>query len=109
MKKFIIPAAAMILAVSFSAFTSAKQTTSNFYEYQSSSALQSDIQNINNYAATASDLDCSGTDKVCGVNLTTARTIGQTPASSEFNAEKSNLWSSEQNHAPADGNIEMKP
>jgi hypothetical protein len=95
------------MAISFSAFTNAKRLTSNFYEYQSASHLQPDIQNINNYTATASD-PCSATTNVCGVTLPTAHNIGATPVSSEFNTEKSNLWTSQQDNSAADGNIGMK-
>lgn len=107
MKKLIIPFVAILMALSFSAFTSAKRATSNFYVYTSGSLLQSDIQNINNYVASSAD-PCSGSDNVCGVTLNTARNVGQTPVSTEFNAEKANLWSSQQNHAAQDGNIGMK-
>lgn len=108
MKKFIIPVIALVLAVGSSAFT-AKKTTSSFFKYSGATYLQADIQNINNYTAQVSDADCSDLTNVCGVNLSTAKNVGQTPSSTEFNAEKSNLWTSQQNHSPADGAIEMKP
>lgn len=82
------------------------QTTSTFYVYTSSSLLQADIQNINNYEA-ASDA-CSGSSDVCGVTLTTAQSLGSTPVTSEFNTEKSNLWLSQENNTAEDGNISMK-
>lgn len=82
------------------------RSSSNFYVYTSSSTAQADIQNINNYAA-ASDA-CSGATNVCGVTLATAEPLGSTPVASQFNAEKSNLWTSQQNSSPADGNISMK-
>lgn len=82
------------------------RSTSNFYVYTSASTSQADIQNINNYVA-ASD-PCSGSSDVCGVTLPTAHTLGTTPVPSEFNAEKSNLWLSQQNNTAEDGNISMK-
>lgn len=106
MKKLIIPAIAIAFAFSASAFT-VKNSTSNFYEYTSASHAQADIQNINNYVATASD-PCSGLDNVCGVTLATAHALGSTPVASEFSAEKSNLWTSQQTNQPADSNIGMK-
>jgi hypothetical protein len=82
------------------------RSTSNFYEYKSSSLLQADIQNINNYEAESDG--CSGSTNVCGVTLSTAHTIGSTPVASEFNAEKPNLWLSQENNTAEDGNISMK-
>ncbi|MVN91488.1 DUF6520 family protein [Mucilaginibacter aquatilis] len=105
MKKLVLPALAIALAFGTSAFT-AKKVNSNFYAY-TGSAAQADIQNINNYVATATN-PCSGAQDVCGVTLSTSRAVGQTPVASEFNAEKANLWASQQAHAPADPNIDMK-
>lgn len=94
------------LAIGLSAFTSPKSVNSHFYIYTSSSHLQADIQNINNYVS-ATDACPSGAN-VCGVTLATAKPAGQTPVASEFNAEKADLWTSQQSGSPADGNIEMK-
>ncbi|WPU94826.1 hypothetical protein SNE25_04730 [Mucilaginibacter sabulilitoris] len=97
------------MAISFSAFTNVKRVNSNFYVYSSSSHLQGDIQNFNNYIATSSD-PCSGaTTNVCGVTLPTAQPVNSKPISSEFDDESANLWDSQTAHAPQDGNIDMKP
>ncbi|MFI5161235.1 MAG: hypothetical protein ACHQHN_08150 [Sphingobacteriales bacterium] len=95
------------MAIGFSAFTGAKKLTSNFYEYTSSSVQKADIQNINNYVATAAD-PCSGTTDVCGVTLATAHNVGTTPDPGEFSAEQDNLWASQDDGLAADGNIGMK-
>ena len=96
------------LAIGFSAFTTPKRVNSNFYVYTSSSHLQADIQNINNYAASAAD-PCGGlTTNVCGITLTTAKPSGQPPVSSEFSPQEGNLWTAQQTHTPS-GTIEMKP
>jgi hypothetical protein len=98
---------AIVIAISASAFTT-KKASSNFYIYTSGSVAQADIQNINNYVASSSD-PCNRADaNVCGVTLTTAHTDGSTPVVSEFNAEQTNLWTSQQNSAPADTHITMK-
>lgn len=94
------------LAIGLSAFTSPKRVNSNFYIYTSSSHLQADIQNINNYVSASNA--CSSGANVCGVTLTTAKPAGQTPVASEFNVEKPNLWTSQQDGSAADGNISMK-
>ncbi|SDP46231.1 hypothetical protein SAMN05428975_1315 [Mucilaginibacter sp. OK268] len=107
MRKLIIPVVAIIMAFGSSAFT-AKKSTSNFFKYNGATRTQTDIQNINNYTA-RTDNPCEDVTNVCGVTLSTAKTVGQTPASSEFNAEKANLWLSQQNHSPADGAIDMEP
>lgn len=86
-----------------------KRANSNFYVYTSSSTAQADIQNINNYASTTSD-PCGGTTtNVCGVTLSTSKPAGQKPVAAEFSAESGNLWTSQQNHTPADGSVSMKP
>ncbi|GGH12095.1 DUF6520 family protein [Mucilaginibacter phyllosphaerae] len=107
MKKIIIPVIAIAMAFGTSAFT-AKRATSTFFRYQGATRSQTDIQNISNYVAQASN-PCNDVVNVCGVTLSTAKNIGSNPATSEFNAEKSNLWLSQQNHAPADGSISMEP
>jgi hypothetical protein len=105
MKKLIFPAIAIALAFGTSAFT-AKRVNSNFYAYTGSTS-RADIENINNYAATTTN-PCGGAQDVCGVTLTTSRAVGQAPVLSEFNAQKSNLWSSQQAHSAADPSIDMK-
>ncbi|MCC8407731.1 DUF6520 family protein [Mucilaginibacter sp. UR6-1] len=108
MKKLIIPVIAIILAFGSSAFT-AKKSTSNFFKYIGPAARTSgDVQSITNYQAQTLD-PCADVENVCGVTLPTAKTVGQNPASTEFNAEKSNLWTSQQNHSPADDAIGMEP
>ncbi|MFC0513119.1 DUF6520 family protein [Mucilaginibacter angelicae] len=107
MRKLFIPAAAIVMAIGSSAFT-AKRTTSNFFLYQGTTHSQTDIQNINNYVASATD-PCNDVANVCGLTLSTAKNVGSTPTPAEFNAEKTNLWTSQQNHAPADAAIAMEP
>ncbi|MGZ3767493.1 MAG: hypothetical protein ACXVB0_19920 [Mucilaginibacter sp.] len=112
MKNFQKLASGLIIgamAIGFSAFTTPKRVNSNFYVYTSSSHLQADIQNINNYAASAADPCGPTTTNVCGVDLATSRPVGSTPVAAEFNAEKADLWSSQTAHSPQDANIEMKP
>jgi hypothetical protein len=105
MKKLIIPALAIAFAFASSAFT-AKRGTSSFYLYTQSTFTQSQVQDISNYVA--ADNSCSDGDNVCGVQLTTAHTDGTTPVASEFNAEKGNLWLSQENSTPEDSNISMQ-
>ncbi|SEN01499.1 hypothetical protein SAMN05192574_102182 [Mucilaginibacter gossypiicola] len=105
MKNKVLGVLAIVIALSASAFTT-KKANSNFYIYTGSTS-QADIQNISNYQSSTL-APCSGSSDVCGVTMTTSRPAGQTPVASEFNAEKANLWSSQQGHAAADGNIEMK-
>ncbi|MFD0764525.1 hypothetical protein ACFQZI_06650 [Mucilaginibacter lutimaris] len=107
MKKLIIPAVAIALAFGTSAFK-ATTTTSNFFKYIGPSARTSaQVQDLNNYAAL--DVNpCIDNGNVCGVTLTTAKTIGQAPASSEFNVQKANLWSSQQSHTAANAAIGME-
>jgi hypothetical protein len=108
-KKIALALVVGAIAVGFSAFTSNKNVNSNFYVYGLASTAQADIQNFNNYAASSID-PCGGTTtNVCGVTLATARPVGQKPLSSDFSVESGNLWTSQQNHHPADGSIEMKP
>jgi len=107
MKRKFLGILAIVIAVGTSAFTT-KKANSNFYVYTGSSTSQADIQNISNYQSLATDDPCSGATDVCGVTLSTSRPAGQTPVTSEFNAEKANLWSSQQSHSAADSNIEMK-
>ncbi|MBK0378544.1 DUF6520 family protein [Mucilaginibacter segetis] len=105
MKKLILPALAIGLAISTSAFTT-NRVAGAFYRYTSSSTAQSDIQNINNYVR--DDNACGGGEDVCGVTLTTDEGLGNTPDPTEFSAEQSNLWTSQQNGSAADVNIHMK-
>jgi hypothetical protein len=77
-----------------------------FYEYTGPDFSQSNIQDINKYVRSSNT--CSGSRNVCGVLLTTDTGAGNPPNSTEFSAESSNLWTSEQNHAAADPNIVMK-
>ncbi|UOE52562.1 hypothetical protein MTO98_15910 [Mucilaginibacter sp. SMC90] len=106
MKRKLLGVLAIVIAVSASAFTT-KKANSNFYVYTSASTLQADIQNASNYQSSTLT-PCSGATDVCGVTLTTSRPAGQTPVATEFNAEKANLWSSQQAHSPANASIDMK-
>lgn len=106
MKTKLIGLLAIMIAFGASAFT-VKPTSSNFYEYTSGSLAKADIQNINNYVATSPN-PCGGATNVCGVKLTTAHSLGATPVASEFSAEETNLWASQQDNAPQDDNIGMK-
>lgn len=108
MKRFkisIIAVFALVLAIGASAFTSKKASVKSpatlyFFEYTSSSTSQAAIQNIANYARES--LSCSGSHQVCGVFLPTDKPVGQQPVASEFNAEKSDLWDSEQAQTSVD-------
>lgn len=88
---------AIVMGIAVSAFTEKSPVTSPdtlyFYEYTSSSTAQADIQNIANYQRETES--CGGGDHVCGVFLPTNKPSGQQPVASEFNAEKSDLWDSE--------------
>lgn len=103
--------AAIIIGIAASAF-SLKNTevkskaASYFYLYTSSSTAQSDIQNISNYQR--DDLGCDDGAHVCGVFLATDKATGQPPVASEFNAVKTNLWSSEQAGSATDLSIKMR-
>lgn len=109
MKKLIIPALAIMLAVGSSAFT-AKRTTSNFFEYQGPDYSQTNIQTASNYKAVASSDQCDDVTNVCGVILETPKTLGQSPDAGQFNAEAAALWASESGHSgPTDDAILMKP
>ncbi|MGZ3761018.1 MAG: hypothetical protein ACXVJE_18940 [Mucilaginibacter sp.] len=106
MKRQFLGLAAIAIAVSASAFTTANKFSTYFYRYTSSSHAQADIQNISNYVR--QDLTCGDGANVCGVYLQTNKPTGQQPVTSEFNAEQSALWSSQQNGSPSDANIDMK-
>jgi hypothetical protein len=108
MKKLIIPVMAIAMAFGTSAFT-AKITTSSFYKYNGTTFTQANIQNINNYTADTSAGDCTDVQNVCGVELSTAKTVGQTPVPAEFSSESSALWASQQAHSPSDDAVLMKP
>lgn len=98
----------LVLALATSAFKQAPKENFDqaFYEYTGPDLTQSNIQDINNYVRSTNT--CSGTKNVCGVLLNTDTGTGNPPNSSEFAAESSNLWASQQNHSAADGNIVMK-
>jgi len=97
------------LAIGFSAFTNAKRVDSNFFVYTSSLHTKAAIQNAGNYQSTTL-APCGGTTaNVCGVTLATAKPANQNPDAGELADEADNLWTSQQNHSPADGDIAMKP
>jgi hypothetical protein len=77
-----------------------------FYEYTGSDFSQTNIQDINKYVRSTNS--CSGSRNVCGILLATDNGVGNPPNSTEFSAESSNLWTSQQNHAAADPNVVMK-
>ncbi|MCQ6957628.1 DUF6520 family protein [Mucilaginibacter aquariorum] len=108
MKKLIIPVIAIIMAFGSSAFTTNK-ATSNFFKYVGPAARTiSDVQSASNYQATAVN-PCVELNDVCGITLPTARTIGLSPASSDFTPTvQGKLWSSQSNHQPFDGTISME-
>lgn len=115
MKKFkvsMVVLIALVCGISLTAFTgrhTVKQpaATGFFYEYTSASTAQADIQNINNYERSTSS--CGGGAHVCGVFLPTDKALGQAPVPSEFNAQKVDLWDSEQNGQSTNpGVIEMR-
>jgi uncharacterized protein DUF6520 len=109
MKKSILPALAIVVALAASAFTTNRNVNSNFFVYTSSLHTQAAVQSIGNYVSTTTS-PCSGTTtNVCGVTLPTAEPVGQNPNSGDFSDESDNLWSSQQNHSPADDDINMKP
>jgi hypothetical protein len=108
----VIPAFAiamgLVLAMATSAFKEVPKGNFDltFYEYTGSDFSQTNIQNINNYVKSTNT--CSGTRNVCGVLLATDTGTGNPPNSTEFSAESSNLWTSQQTHTAADPNIVMK-
>lgn len=93
----IIAVIAIVMGIASSAFTAKSPVKSPatlyFYQYTSSSTAQADIQNIANYQRAPES--CGGGDHVCGVFLSTNKPSGQQPVVSEFDAEKSDLWESE--------------
>jgi len=104
-KVSIFAVIAIVMAIAASAFTSKEANVKSpealfFYEYTSSSTLQADIQNIANYSRQSQS--CSGSNHVCGVLLPTDQPVGAQPVTSEFNAEKSDLWDSEQAQSSVD-------
>lgn len=105
MKKLILPAFAIALALGTSAFT-AQKTTGVFYRYTSSSLLEADIKNIANYEQNSAS--CTPGINVCGVQLATDNGEESQPEEAEFAIERNNLWASQQNSSAANGNISMK-
>jgi hypothetical protein len=107
MKIKLLGICAIVIAISASAFTT-KWTTSTFFVYTGPDFTQSNIQNINNYAASSTN-PCSTADaNVCGVTLPHAENLGSTPLPADFTAESTNLWTSQQNGSPSDTHITMK-
>lgn len=108
MKKLIIPVIAILLAFGSSAFT-AKKSTSNFFKYVGPAGRSiSDVQSISNYVATAVN-PCADLTDVCGVTLSTAKTIGQSPSSTDFTPSlQGKLWDSQRLHQPKDASISME-
>lgn len=110
--KKIIPAFAiaigLALAMATSAFKENVKGNQNpyYYEYQGPDFTKANIQDANNYTRTS--LSCSGATNVCGVFLSVDEGTGNPPDASDFSTESSNLWTSQQNHSPADLNIKMR-
>ena len=113
MKKFkvsIFAVIAIVMGIAASAFTAKESVVKSpnagfFYQYNSSSTAQADIQNISLYARASQS--CSGSDHVCGVLLPTDKPVGQQPVTSEFNAEKSCLLYT--SPSPRDGLLSRMP
>lgn len=102
---------AIVMGIAASAFSLENtdvefKDASFFYLYTSNSTAQTDIQNISNYER--DDLSCDDGSHVCGVYLSTDKAAGQPPVSSEFNAVKPDLWSSEQAGSATIPVIEMR-
>src|SRR5579863_4101483 len=107
MKFKLLGICAIVIAISASAFTT-KWSTSTFFIYTGATFSQTDIQNINNYAASSTN-PCNPADvNVCGVTLPTAENLGNPPASGDFTVESPHLWTSQQNGSPDDTHISMK-
>lgn len=111
-KKNFLGIAAVGIAIGTMSFTliSGEIPKSNvaghFYRYTSTSLSQPDIENINNYKRI--DDSCEEGSNVCGVYLATDKPANSTPVPSEFNAVKSQLWSSQQTGTPVNPDIKMK-
>ncbi|GEM68062.1 hypothetical protein SMI01S_16680 [Sphingobacterium mizutaii NBRC 14946 = DSM 11724] len=111
-KKNITGTIAIVIALGSMSFTMMSKETpestiaGHFYRYTSSSLAQPDIENINNYKRI--DDSCEEGSNVCGVYLATDKPANSTPVPSEFNAVKSQLWSSQQSGEPANADIKMK-
>lgn len=108
----MIPAFAIVmglaLAMATSAFKEVPKGNQNpyYYEYQGPDFTKTNVQDANNYTRTS--LSCSGATNICGVFLSIDAGTGNPPDATDFSTESSNLWTSQQNHSPADLNIEMK-
>ena|SRR3569623_382807 len=98
----------LALAMATSAFKEVPKGNQNqyYYEYQGPDFTKTNIQDANNYVRTT--LSCSGSTNVCGVFLSIDEGTGNPPDPTDFSTESSNLWTSQQNHLAADGNIKMK-
>jgi|SRR5665213_826931 len=101
-------ATGLAMAMATSAFREVPKESINpyFYEYQGPNFTQANIQDVDNYARTSSS--CSGSTNVCGVFLSMDEGTGNPPNTTDFSSESSNLWTSQQNHHPADVNIKLK-
>lgn len=106
-KVSIFAVIAIVMGIAASAFTPKEVLNKSdnlfYYRYASSQTDQTNIQTISNYER--SSLSCSGTNHVCGVLLPTDKSLGQQPDASEFNAEKGDLWTSEQAGTSVDPDI----
>lgn len=98
----------LALAMATSAFKEAPGVHQNpyYYQYNGGNFTMTNIQDPNNYIRTT--LSCTGSTNVCGVFLSIDEGSGNPPDATDFSTESGNLWTSQQNHAPADLNIKMK-
>jgi hypothetical protein len=98
----------LVLAMVTSGFKEEPKGNQNpyFYEYRGSDFSNTNIQKPTNYIRASES--CSGSLNVCGVYLNVDTGQGNPANSTDFSSESSNLLTSQQNHAPADGNIKMK-
>lgn len=82
------------------------KSTGYYYRYTLTTYTEAQIKNINNYVR--SEISCEPGEHVCGVFLATDTGSGQQPNSTEFDAVKDDLWSSEVNGAAQLTTISMR-
>lgn len=105
MKKIKI-ASALLAVVFVMASAFSPSTTVYFYKFNGPSLTQGEIQDYTNYDRAT--LSCTGSDDVCGVELPTNTGIGNDPVESEFDVFKTDLWTSQQQHAAQEPEIKME-
>lgn len=82
------------------------KATGYFYRYVLTTYTEAQIKDISNYVR--SEVGCEPGEHVCGVILPTDTGSGQQPNSTEFDAVKNDLWSSEVNGAAQLTTISMR-